>query len=166
MRKDLDIFRRYPLNEMSGWNRDMTRFLTDFFGGTENKEKRVAMAPACDISETDTHYMVKVDLPGIPKDDVKIEVSENQLVISGERKEEKETKEKNRYLSERYYGSFQRSFALPAGTDADKIEASYENGELKVSVPKTVVSQQKTIKIGEKPTKLSTAREVPKVSNA
>jgi HSP20 family protein len=165
MRKDLDILRRYPLNELTGWNRDVTRFLTDFIGGFDNKEKTVAMAPACDISETDTHYVVKVDLPGIPKDDVKIEVSENQLVISGERKEEKETKEKNRYLSERYYGSFQRSFALPAGTDSDKIEAAYDNGELKVSVPKATVSHQKTIKIGEtKSTKLSAAREVPKVS--
>jgi HSP20 family molecular chaperone IbpA len=164
MRKELELFRRNPLQEWSGLNREMAHFLTNFFGRTETKNKELA-APACEVSETDTHYVIKADLPGIPKDDVKIEVAENQLVISGERKEEKETKEKNRYLSERYYGSFQRSFALPAGTDTDKIEATYENGELKVSVPKTKVSQQKTIKIGEgKTTKVSAPREVPKVS--
>jgi len=164
LKRDLDIFRRYPLND---WNREMARYLTDFFGQTEAKDKGVMFAPVCDVTETDSTYVVKVDLPGVPKDDVKIEVAENQLMISGERKEERETKEKNKYLSERYYGSFQRSFSLPPGTDNEKIEAAFENGELRVTIPKVAASQRTTIKIGEsKGPKLSAAREVPKASNA
>lgn len=147
MRKELELFR--PSREFTNLQKQMNRFFDEVWDETKLPTGDLMFAPACDISETDTHYVVSVDVPGVRKEDVKIEVVDNRLVISGARNEEKEVKEKNRYLSERYQGSFRREFTLPAGVDAEKIEAAQENGELKVAIPKTEAAKSKTVKIGE-----------------
>lgn len=92
--------------------------------------------PVCDVDETETHFMLSFDLPGVKREDLKIDVHENQLSVSGERKEESKT----RHSRERYFGSFFRSFTLPSNIDADGIEAQYENGELTISIPKKKVA--------------------------
>jgi HSP20 family protein len=110
----------------------------------------VGMAPAIDIAEKDKAYEVTAELPGLDEKDIDVTVSDNVLSIKGEKKEEKEEKEKNYYLSERRYGAFQRSFELPAGVDAGKIEAQFAKGVLTVTLPKTAEAQKKQRKIDVK----------------
>jgi HSP20 family protein len=112
----------------------------DFVGSTLS-----GYSPACEVDEKPDHYLISVDVPGLSKDDVKVEVVGNQLVISGERKHEKT--ERGGRRSERYYGRFERSFALPTSIDADKIEARYDNGVLELAVPKAEGSKAKTVEI-------------------
>jgi HSP20 family protein len=110
----------------------------------------VGMAPAIDIAEKDRSYEVTAELPGLDEKDIDVTVSDNVLIVKGEKTEEKEEKEKNYYLSERRYGSFQRSFELPAGVDAGKIEAQFAKGVLTVTLPKTAEAQKKQRKIDVK----------------
>jgi HSP20 family protein len=110
---------------------------------------RNEFSPSCDIEETEDHYLISMDMPGMKKDDIKIELRGNQLMISGERKEEKEDKSKGRYRSERSWGSFARSFSLPDDVKADDVMTDYHNGVLQVAVPKVEESKAQQIKIGE-----------------
>lgn len=109
-------------------------------------------SPACDIEEAEDHYLLTLDMPGIPKDNIKIEVIDNQLMISGERKQEQRKKTDGAWYSERRQGKFQRAFTLPAGLNADKVEANYQDGTLKVYVPKAEIIKPKQIKISSGPT--------------
>ncbi len=93
-------------------------------------------APAMDVRETEDAYVVEADVPGMNKDDVHIEVADNVLTIKGERKDEKEEKDKNFHRIERSFGSFARSVALPAGIDPGKVSAKFDNGVLTVTLPK------------------------------
>lgn len=107
------------------------------------------VAPAMDLVEKKREYEINAELPGIDENDVEIKVSDHRLTIKGEKSEDKEEKKKDYFLSERRYGSFQRSFQLPDGIDTDKIEASFSKGVLRVKLPKTVESQsaEKTISV-------------------
>ena len=95
------------------------------------------VAPAIDLAEKEDSYEITAELPGIDEKNVEIKLANHTLTINGEKSEEKEEKRKNYYLSERRYGSFQRSFQLPEGVDADRIEATFAKGVLKVNLPKT-----------------------------
>jgi len=108
--------------------------------------------PAVDVVEKDDEFVVTAELPGLDEKNLNVEVSGNFLTIKGEKREEKEEKGKNTYLSERRYGSFQRSFGLPESVDRSKIVATFEKGVLKVTLPKTAeaVTQQKRIPIASK----------------
>lgn len=103
--------------------------------------------PATEIAEDENQYFLSLDLPGLKKEDIQIEMHENNLVISGERKQETQSSGKTFHRIERSYGSFKRSFTLPNTVSTDKIEAHYENGVLKLSLPKTAVVQAKKIEI-------------------
>ncbi len=93
--------------------------------------------PAMDLIEKDDAYEITAELPGLDEKDVEIRLSNHSLTIKGEKSEEKEEKQKDYYLSERRYGSFQRSFRVPDGVDADKIDANVAKGVLTVTLPKT-----------------------------
>lgn len=107
------------------------------------------VAPAIDLAEKDTEYEITAELPGLEQKDVEVRVSNHTLTITGEKKEEKEEKRKDYYLSERRYGSFQRSFQLPDGVDAEKIDATFAKGVLTIKLPKTAAAQkaEKSIEI-------------------
>jgi HSP20 family protein len=105
------------------------------------------VAPAMDLVERDNEYEITAELPGIEEKDVELKLVNRTLTIKGEKSEQKEEKEKDYFLSERRYGSFQRSFQLPEGVDAEKIEASFAKGVLTVKVPKAPGSQQSEKKI-------------------
>lgn len=105
--------------------------------------------PTCEVDETDSRYLVKLDVPGIAKEDIDIEVSGNEVQVSGERKREHEEKSKGFYRSEREYGSFFRSFTLPQGCKAEDIEASYDKGVLQLAIPKTEKTAFKKIPVKE-----------------
>lgn len=106
--------------------------------------------PAIDVSTGDKEIIVKADLPGVKKEDIKVSVDGGFLTISGERKEEKETKEKNYYFSERSEGSFYRSIRVPDGADADSIQASYKDGVLTVTVPTPKAENAKKVNVAVK----------------
>ena len=106
-----------------------------------------ALAPAVDIAETNDQYELTAELPGMDPEHVEVKIANGRLTIKGEKKEETEEEKEGYHLSERRYGSFQRSFDLPDGVDADKIIAEFKNGVLKISIPKTPELQEKEKKI-------------------
>jgi HSP20 family protein len=104
-------------------------------------------APAVDLSEDDKGYKITAELPGLNAKDVDVSVSDGRLVLKGEKRQEKEEKEKNYFFSERAYGSFQRAFELPASVDRDKIAADFAKGVLTITLPKTAEAQKQSKKI-------------------
>lgn len=104
-------------------------------------------SPATEIVETEKSYELSVDLPGLKKDEIKIEVLDRNLTLFGERKREEKFNEGQASRIEKSYGSFKRSFSLPMNADSEKIEAKYENGVLEVSIPKTESASSKKIAI-------------------
>ncbi len=106
-------------------------FNTDFNGGTTS-----SFTPKVDVAETEKEFEVQLHLPGLKKEDIKIDINKDRLSISGERKFENKKEEKNYHSVESYYGSFSRSFFLPDSINADKIDASYVDGVLTVTLPK------------------------------
>ena len=107
-------------------------------------------APAVDVVEKDKAYEITAELPGIDQNNIEVKFSDGTLTIKGDKKVEKEEKKKDYYLSERRYGSFQRSFGVPDGVDADKIEATFNNGVLTITLPKTPEAQKSEKKIAVK----------------
>ena len=92
--------------------------------------------PAVDITEKDKSFEITAELPGMDQKNIELKLSNGNLIIKGEKKEDKEEKSKGYHLSERHYGSFERTFSLPKGVDAEKIEASFSKGVLSISLPK------------------------------
>ena len=103
--------------------------------------------PAVDVSENDKAFKITAELPGMSEKDIDVTVTGDLVVLKGEKRQEHEEKGKNRYLAERSYGSFQRSFYLPEGVARDKITAEFANGVLTVMLPKTVEAQAQQKKI-------------------
>jgi len=103
--------------------------------------------PAVDVTEGDKDFKVTAELPGLEEKDIDVRVSNHTLTIKGEKSYEKEEKNKDHHVSERAYGSFQRSFTLPEGVDADKITAALAKGVLTVTLPKTAEAQKPAKKI-------------------
>ena len=110
---------------------------------------RWEIAPAIDLIEKDDSYEISAELPGIDEKNVEIKLANHTLTIKGEKSEEKEEKRKDYYLSERRFGSFQRSFQLPEGVDTDRIEANFTKGVLTVHLPKSAEARkaEKTIAV-------------------
>jgi HSP20 family protein len=106
-----------------------------------------AMVPTMDVAETDKEIEITAELPGLEEKDVQINVSDNVLTIRGEKKAEKEQKDKNYRMVERSYGVFERSLELPEGVNADAIKATIDKGVLKVTVPKPAPAQVKKIEV-------------------
>jgi len=106
-----------------------------------------AAAPAVDVAETDKTYEITAELPGLDEKNVEVKVANGVLTIKGEKQEEKEEKNKDYYMRERSFGSFQRSFAVPDGVDGDKIEANFKKGILSVTLPKSAEAQKAEKKI-------------------
>lgn len=107
-------------------------------------------APHVDVSETDKGYEISAELPGLEQKDVNVELKDDVLTLSGQKKEEREEEEKDYYVSERRFGSFQRSFRLPASVDQSGISADFKNGVLKIALPKTAGALKKSRKIDVK----------------
>ena len=106
-------------------------------------------SPPCDIDESDSHYLISLDVPGMSKDHLHVEVQGDNLILSGSRKEEHVSKREEPYVSERYQGKFYRSMTIPGLSESSKIEAVYKDGVLRVAVPKQPSAQKKMIPIAE-----------------
>jgi HSP20 family protein len=128
----------------------LNRLFEETFGPLAFLEEPVSMAawtPSCDIYETENEIVVKAEIPGVKKEDVKLSIQDNVLTISGERKFEQETKKENYLRVERGYGSFTRSFTLPPSVDAKKIIAEFKDGLLEVKLPKLEEAKPKEVEI-------------------
>jgi HSP20 family protein len=106
-----------------------------------------AWNPAVDIFENDNEIVLKAELPGLNAKDIELKIENNVLMLKGERRFEKETKEENYHRVEREYGSFSRAFSLPVAIDAEKVLAEYKDGVLKVVLPKKAETKPKPIKV-------------------
>jgi HSP20 family protein len=105
--------------------------------------------PAIDMSEDEKSYKISAELPGIDAKDIDVSVSGDMLVLKGEKRQEKDEKDKNYHFSERAYGSFQRAFELPSSVDRDRVAADFSKGVLTITLPKTAEAQkpQKRIEV-------------------
>ena len=108
--------------------------------------------PAIDMSEDEKAYKISAELPGIDAKDIDVSLSGDMLVLKGEKRQEKEEKQKNYHFSERAYGSFQRAFDLPASVDRNKVSADFSKGVLTITLPKTADAQKPQKKIEVKST--------------
>jgi HSP20 family protein len=106
-----------------------------------------ATMPVVDVVESEKAYEITAELPGMDEKNIEVKVTDGGLTITGEKQEEKEEREKDYYLQERRYGSFERSFELPESVDANKIEASFKKGVLTVTLPKKAEAQKPAKKI-------------------
>ena len=125
---------------------DFSRLFNTLFEPTNGAGQR--WMPAMDLVEADDHFVLKADLPGMAEEDVAIEVQDNVLTISGERKGEYERKERGFFRLERSFGKFSRTLTLPDGVDADRIAASFDKGVLEVHIPKPEERKPRRISIG------------------
>jgi HSP20 family protein len=139
-----------PGRDLTTIRDEMNRLFDNFFTGLPELRKGLLegeWAPSVDVAETDEEITVTAELPGVKQDEVDITITDDVLTLKGEKKEEKEVKEKNYHRIERSYGSFQRSIALPTGVQADKAKAAYTDGVLTITVPKAEEAKPKQIKI-------------------
>lgn len=127
--------------------REFERRFFNLPGGTQEKNNIGSFAPTVNTREDDKAYYVEVDLPGVKKDDISVDVKKDSLTVSGERKYKEEVKEENYYKSESYFGKFQRSFSLPDNADTDSISAKCEDGVLEIVLPKIAPKEAKKIEI-------------------
>jgi HSP20 family protein len=146
----MTIVRWEPFRELNTLQSEMNRLFDSVFegprGGNGGALRR--WMPAMDLVETDEHFVLRADLPGMSEDDVKIEVEDGTLVVSGERKAEHEERGEGFHRLERAFGTFSRSLTLPKGVDADAVTASFERGVLEVRVPKPEQRKPRRIEIG------------------
>jgi len=146
----MTIVRWEPLREFSTLQNEMNRLFNTVFdaptaGNGGNTLRR--WMPAMDLVETDDHFVLRADLPGLAEDDVKIEFEDGTLTVSGDRKAEHESKSAGYYRVERAFGSFSRSLTLPQGVDPEAVTASFDRGVLEVRIPKPEEKKPRRIEI-------------------
>jgi HSP20 family protein len=146
-----------PFQELRRMQRDMDRLfgLVNQSSLNDNNEKKEtslttskssAWNPVCDIKETDKEIILHAELPGVPKENINIEVENGILTISGEKKEEKKEENEKYHRIERSYGKFSRSMKVPEGITIDQIKAKFDNGVLQVTFPKPLEPKKEEVK--------------------
>ncbi len=160
------LIRWEPVRELNTIQSDMNRLFNTFFAsptaGNGGSFRR--WIPAMDLVETEDDFVLKADLPGLGDGDVKIEVEDNVLTISGERKSEREEGKDGYYRVERASGSFRRSLTLPEGVDPESVQANFERGVLEVRIPKPEARKPHKVEIsvgGEEPKAIEGASDSP-----
>lgn len=139
----MTLVRWKPFGDLVSMHDRINRLFEDAFKGAEHSADPLASwYPAADIYETKDDYVFKLEVPGLSKDDIKIELNNNTLSIAGEKKEENEVKKENFHRIESYTGKFSRSFTLPRNIDPKKVNANMKNGILELHIPKA--EEQKT----------------------
>jgi len=146
---------RYQVPELSTWSpfdrltslRDEMNRLFDFSWPSRDSGLLSGWSPALDVFDDKDNFVVKVELPGMKKDEINLSLHDGVLSISGERKHEREAKDGGAFRSERYFGKFQRSVTLPTAVDPNKVTASYKDGVLTVELPKAEEAKPKQIAV-------------------
>ncbi len=144
------IVRWEPARELSSLQNEMNRLFSTFFdaptAGNGGSARR--WVPAMDLVETEEHFVLRADLPGVDEKDVTIELENNVLTLAGERRTEHEEKREGYYRVERATGSFSRALTLPEGIDPDAVQADFDNGVLEIRVPKPAQAKPRKVRIG------------------
>lgn len=147
----MTLVRYNPFNNLFDIDREFNKMLEGFGIGPDKNVENVdatQWAPATDFYEDENNFVLQIDLPGIDKKDVKLSYEDGELIISGERKKEDESKKGKYYRVERNYGKFYRAFALPENIiKEDKIEAEHKNGQLLITIPKAEEAKPKQLEI-------------------
>jgi HSP20 family protein len=153
------LIRWEPAREINSLQQEMNRLFSTFFdtpaaAGTGNGGGLRRWIPAMDVVETETHFVLRADLPGMSQADVELSLDDNVLTVSGERRTEDEERGEGFYRLERASGAFSRSLTLPEGVDADAIAATFDNGVLEVRIPKPEQRKPRkvSISVGDQPT--------------
>jgi len=126
---------------------DFEGWIDDFFPFAANTANTSSLHLAGDLSEDEKNIYAVIEIPGIEKDNLKVSINDGILTISGEKKLEKEEKDKRFYRSECSYGEFKKNFSLPVEVEEDKTVAKYQNGVLKITLPKSQKAKSKQIKV-------------------
>ena len=129
------LIRWEPARELTTLQSEMNRLFNSFFEGNGEASPR-RWTPAMDLVEAEDHLVLRADLPGLSEEDVNIEIQDNTLTVSGERKAEHESSERGWYRVERSFGRFSRSLTLPEGVDPEGVSADFDKGVLEVRIPK------------------------------
>ena len=146
---NLVLRQRYPwmcVPSFKEVEKEMDRLVSNFFGDTGITSSS-AWVPAVDLRETEDAYVLEADLPGLKKDDIEISLVDNVLTLKGERKQEQERNASGWHRFERSHGAFERAFRLARGVDGEKVAAKFENGVLKVTLPKPEQARRKQIEV-------------------
>ncbi len=137
---------RNALPSINSLTRNMSRLFEDILERDE-ESSAFGWTPRVEVTEFEDHYQVDAELPGMERKDIKVELNNQILTISGEKHAESEKKDRNIHLRERVFGSFSRSFQLPAHVKSEKINAEYKNGVLTLRLPKVEEAKPKQIEI-------------------
>ena len=146
----MNIIKWDPFRELEDISRQLNRVFGRLPSRLEPDRELMAMAdwtPNVDITETDTEYVIKGEIPGVKKEDVKITIENGMITLRGERKQEKEEKDKKFHRIERSYGSFMRSFRLPDNVDESAVKAEFKDGMINVTLPKAAKSKAKSVEV-------------------
>lgn len=144
----MPIVRWRPLSDYQNIRNEMDRRFKEFYRpAAEDSEDVCDCYPLVDIKETKDDFIISAEVPGISKEDVKINISDDTLTIKGEKKEQKKEKDHNSLRIERSYGMFQRTFSLPTHVESEKVKAAYKDGVLTITLPKKEEVKPKEISI-------------------
>ena len=146
----MNLTKWHPIKELEDVSRRLSHLLSRSHIPIESGQEMLEMAdwtPSVDVSETDTAYLIKGEIPGVKKEDVKVSIQNGVLTIAGERNIEKEEKGKKFHRIERSYGSFMRSFHVPNDADESAVKAEFKDGMLNVTLPKSTAAKHSAIEI-------------------
>jgi len=141
------LTRRTPNRTVRDLQREVDSIFDQFFGRGSDDDTSTVWAPRTDLSETDDAFRIRLDVPGMRKDDIAINLQNNTLTVSGERSSERQEDGEEYVRVERAFGNFHRTFTLPDAVDPDRVEATYDEGVLTINVPKTEKSTRRQIEI-------------------
>jgi HSP20 family protein len=141
------LTRRTPNRTVRDLQREVDSIFDQFFGRDSDDDTSTVWAPRTDLSETDDAFRIRLDVPGMTKDDITINLQSNTLTVSGERTTERQEENEEYVRVERAFGNFHRTFTLPDAVDAENVKAAYEDGVLTINVPKTETSTRRQIEI-------------------
>ena len=145
----MSIMRWDPFRDLVTLRERMERLFEDFLAPARREEEITAgvWTPAVDIYETPENFVLKAELPGLTQKDINLELKQNVLTLSGERRFEEEVKRESYHRVERAYGSFKRSFSLPGNVESEKVSAKFKDGVLEVVIPKREEAKPKRIEV-------------------
>mgnify|MGYP002761395319 FL=1 len=139
------LTRRTPNHTLRDLQREVDSIFDRFFGRGDDEGTSAVWAPRTDLSETDEAFRIRLDVPGMTKEDITVNLQNNTLTVSGERTSERKEDDEEYVRVERAFGSFHRTFTLPDAVDAENVTAAYTDGVLTIDVPKTEGSTRRQI---------------------